>query len=233
MSYIQDDVQMIKSCIKYIDEDKIADFLNSIEFKFDDYDDIYMIFQTSNSKLIEFCIDDNCTAEARLYDTIDTINDLIDDNAISNTAVTIIKNKLLKQTNPDIIYQILKSNLVTWYNDLHNPFISGFFDGENGCVDDDSILNQDEVNVLFSIYAESENWLENCNIPMYAEDKESLAAYIEETDYNVWSSGYRSIQDVIELTDEEFVKDYFNGNIPDKVNANTLADILIKCGIYK
>lgn len=232
MSYIQDDEQMIKSCIKYIDEDKIADFLNSIEFEFDESDVDEYILQTSNAKLIGLCVDsylDNDNIEDLLY----IVDELVEDNNISNTTVTIIKNKLLKQTNPDIIYQILKSNLVTWYNDLHNPFISGFFDGENGCLDDDSILSQDEVNILFSIYAESENWLENVNIHMYAENKESLAAYIEETDYNVWSSGYRSIQDVIELTDEEFVKDYFNGNIPDKVNANTLADILIKCGIYK
>ena len=35
------------------------------------------------------------------------------------------------------------------------------------------------------------------------------------------------------FANEEFVKNYFNGNMPDKVNANTIADIMIKCGIYK
>lgn len=232
MSYIQDDVQMIKSCIKYIDEDKIADFLDSIEFEFDESDVDEYILQTSNTKLIGLCVDSYLDND-NIEDLLDIVDELVDDNNISNTTVTIIKNKLLKQTNPNIIYKILKSNLVTWYNDLHNPFISGFFDGENGCLDDDSILNQDEVNVLFSIYAESENWLENVYIPMYTENKESLAAYIEESNYNVWSSGYERIDEVIDYIDEEFIKDYFDGDIPAKVNAITLADIMIKCGIYK
>lgn len=232
MSYIQDDEQMIKSCIKYIDEDKIVDFLNSIDFELYDLVVDNYILQTSNSKLIELCVD-NYVQDNNFDDLLDMVDELVEDNTISNTTVTIIKNKLLKQTNPDIIYKILKSNLVTWDNDSYNPFISGFFDGENGNVSKESILNQDEVNVLFSIYAEAENWLENSNVHMYAKDKESLAAHIEEDDYDVWSGGgYYTIQKLIEFTDEEFVKDYFDGDIPTKVDAITLADIMIKYGIY-
>ena len=235
MSYIQDDLQMIKSCIKYIDEDKIVDFLNSIKFEFDDPFVVRYMLQTSNSKFIKLCIDSFLQVNDNDFDEFIymVVDKLIEDNTISDTALTIVKNNLLKQEDSYIIYQILNSNLVTWYNDSYNPFKSGFFDGENGCVDDDSILNQDEVNVLFSIYAESENWLENNYVQMYAKNKESLAANIEETNYNVWSSGYCSIQEVIEnIADEEFVKDYFDGDIPAKVNAITLADIMIKYGIY-
>jgi hypothetical protein len=234
MSYIQDDLQMIKSCIKYIDEDKIVDFLNSIKFEFDDPFVVRYMLQTSNSKFIKLCIDsylqDDNDFDEFIYMVVDKV---IEDNTISDTALTIVKNNLLKQEDSYLVYLILHSNLVTWYNDSYNPFKSGFFDGENGCLDNDSILNQDEVNVLFSIYAESENWLENNYVQMYAENKESLAANIEKTDYNVWSSGYCSIQEVIEnIADKEFVKDYFDGDIPDKIDAYTLADIMIKYGIY-
>lgn len=57
MSYIQDDVRMLKSCIKCMDEDKIVDFLNNIEFEFDNVDAIKYILQTADSKLITLYID--------------------------------------------------------------------------------------------------------------------------------------------------------------------------------
>ena len=225
MSYIQDDEQMIKSCIKYIDEDKIVDFLNSIEFEFDDSDVDNYILQTSNSKLIELCID------SYLDDGyIEDLLDMVDNDVVSNTALTVIKNKLVKQEDPDIIYQILNSNLVTWTD---NPFTSGFFDGDyKNNVSDESILNQEEVYVLFSIYAKHENWLENYNVKWYVKDKESLIEYLEETNHDFWSRGKCDIDYVIDTAGEEFVEDYFDGDMPNTVDTATFADILIKCGIY-
>lgn len=234
MSYIQDDVRMLKSCIKCMDEDKIVDFLNNIEFKFDDVNANNYILQTADSKLITLYID-SYLQDHNVDNLVDMLDKLIKDNNISDLAAIVIKNKLLKQTNPHIIYQILNSNLVTWYNnDFYRPFISGFFDGENGNVQKESILNQDEVNVLFSIYAESKNWLKLVNSKYtYAKNRESLAERIA----NEWGSDYLSIQEVIERTDEEFVKDYFDNyfydNMPDRVSATMLADMLIKGGIYR
>lgn len=225
MSYIQDDEQMIKSCIKYIDEDKIVDFLNSIEFEFDDSDVDNYILQTSNSKLIGLCID-SYLDEGYIEDLLD----MVDNDVVSNTALTIIKNKLVKQENPDIIYQILNSNLVTWRYNECNPFTSGYIDFKDNNVSDESILNQEEVYVLFSIYAKHEYWI--CGpANEYVKDKDSLAAYLEEADTVLHRYGYYNTQKLIEWWEDD-LQDYFDGNIPDKIDAYTLADLYIKRGIY-
>ncbi len=224
MSYIQDDEQMIKSCIKYIDEDKIVDFLNSIEFEFEDAS---YVLQTSNASLIELCIDEYLHDDV-LYALLDTVDELLEDNTISDIAVTTVKNTLLKQENPDIIYQILTSNWITWQS-YKNPFESGYFNGDNN-VSSESILNQDEVNTLFNIYAEHEHWLKNGTV--YVKDKESLIAHFEDDDYDFAHFGEKSIDSALPVGTEEFVKDYFDRDVPEYINAATLADIMIKCGFY-
>ena len=223
MSYIHDDVQMIKSCIKFIDEDKIVDFLNSIQFKSDeDYEVDKCIFQTSNSKLIESYINNYYVGDYN-YEDIEAI--LNEDNNISDIAFTIIKNKLVKEKHPDVIYKILNSSLVTW-NRSGNPFETGYYDGGNGNVSNDSILNQEEVNTLFSIYASHEGWYTNKRVEDYVKDKESLTEKIKK------DGGAPSIDEVIDFLGEDFVKDYFDGNIPDSINSATYADMLIEGDIY-
>ena len=230
MSYIQDDEQMIKSCIKYIDEDKIVDFLNNIDFEFDDSDVDNYILQTSNSKLIELCVD-SYIQDNNFNDLLDMVNELVEDNTISNTTITIVKNNLLRQEKPDIIYQILNSNLVTWRYNECNPFTSGYIDFKDNNVSDESILNQEEVYVLFSIYAKHEYWI--CGpANEYVKDKDSLAAYLEEADTVLHRYGYYNTQELIEWWKED-LQDYFDGNIPDKIDAYTLADLYIKRGIYR
>lgn len=221
MSYIKDEL-LIKSCIKYIDEDKIVEFLTSIEFDFTNKDASKYILHSSNTKLIELCIDSYSQGN-----NFNNLLDILDDNT-SKTTFMLIKNKLVKQKNPDIIYKILKSNLVTWNK---NPFIVGYFDIDNS-VSNESILTQNEVNVLFYIYAKHENWLEREGGNNYAKDKEAIAKYYEECGAYLLMNGYLDIEYATEEAGEDFVKDYFDGNVPSGVRPNIYADIMIKSGMW-
>ncbi len=222
MSYIHDDVQMIKAVIKYIDEDKIVDFLNSIEFEFNDLDVGSYILQTDDLKLIELCV--NWHLECDYVDELlEVADELVENGKITGTAINIVKDKLVKQDDPDVIYAILNSSLVIWERG-DNPFETGFYDRYN--VSNASILNQEEVNTLFSIYADHEGWYEHKRFKEYVRDKEALTEKIKK------EGGAPSIDEVIDFLGEDFVQDYFDGNIPKSINSATYADMLIEGDVY-
>ena len=57
--------------------------------------------------------------------------------------------------------------------------------------------------------------------------------YLEETNHYFYGRGVCDIDYVIDVAGEEFINDYFDGNMPNTVDTATFADILIKCGIYR
>ena len=225
MSYIHDDVQMIKTVIKFIDKDKIVDFLNSIQFKSDeDVDADRYIFQTYNSELIEYYIDNYL----QIHELIATVDELNENNELSDMVITIIKNRLVKEKDSDNIYKILNSTLVTW-NRGENPFETGFYCEYDNPVSTSSILNQEEVNVLFGIYASDEDWyVDHTACDEYIRDKEALIDHIRGENLLFSRNNYAYIGDVYDSISEEDVKDFFNGDVPDTVSIDEYADMLIK-----
>lgn len=174
---LTDIATVINAVCKYIPEDKIENYLDSLDLDLCEDLEIEKILEEDTilpDSIMINLIDD--------YDT-EYLIELCQEytiNQLSENVQNYIKDKIIdycEENNDDtsIIYDVL-TKLVEWYDD---PFEIGYCDFEKDPIKY-SLLDKDTIIKLFKIYARNNNWRENDAVRIFAKNSTCLRKQADE-----------------------------------------------------